>query len=167
MAQQPTIQTGEQIESDRKVEFDRRVASMRDWWRQQADREVAMTVPKAIEYGSADTIEIGYDLLTTFSGKSRVQVYEEFGGPAAADRYAFEVGCYFFIRGKLARFTSALRRGESVSDDTLHDIAVYTKMIQRVREVGAWPFPESFGQVDTLPGGVQNTLPGEGVRHDG
>ena len=34
---------------------------------------------------------------------------------------------------------AAIRRGEFVSDDTLFDIGVYVRMVQRMRETGNWP----------------------------
>ena len=100
------------------------------WWAQVARQEVEAVVPKALEYGSTDLAEIGRQLQKAMD-------------PDLADRLdpgqVLELGIYFYVIGKVARWTDAIRRGESVSDDTIHDIAVYCRMVQRVRAAGGWP----------------------------
>lgn len=98
-----------------------------DWWRNQTETEIARTVPKAIEYGSKDLVDLGRECA------------EILGREGVSEAEAIEIGVWFYARGKFARWTAAMRRGVLVSDDTIFDIGVYAKMIQRVREVGSWP----------------------------
>jgi hypothetical protein len=107
----------------------RPVAALSDWWMEIARQEVERVGPKAVEYGSTDLVEIGRDLshlAPMWEGKD--------------DEAHAELGIYFYIIGKMARWRDAIQRGERVSDDTLHDIGVYVRMAQRVRAVGGWPF---------------------------
>lgn len=97
-----------------------------EWWMQQAEDEVALTVPKAIEYSAVDLTDIGHDLARTM-------------GREIDDEEAAELGVFFYLRGKVARWVGAVIAGQRVSDDTLHDISVYCRMAQRIREVGSWP----------------------------
>jgi hypothetical protein len=97
-----------------------------DWWRDLTEQEIAATVPKAIEYGATDLIDIGSQM-------------GRFIGRHLTDQDAAELGCWFYLIGKMARATSAIERGEKPSDDTVKDIGVYVKMIQRIRSAGSWP----------------------------
>lgn len=99
---------------------------LRGWWFDKAEAEINATVPKAIEYGSTDLIDIGHDL-------SRVI------GRVVDDETAAEMGVYFYMLGKMSRWRSAMERGERVSDDTLLDIGIYVRMAQRIRYAGGWP----------------------------
>jgi adenylosuccinate synthase len=104
------------------------------WWTAKAQDEVKPLVDKMIEYGghgaAMDLIDIGRDLFR-IAGRTN----EEF---TEAD--ATELGIYFYLRGKMARWTAAVSEGRRVSDDTLHDIGIYVRMAQRAREVGGWPY---------------------------
>ena len=51
-------------------------------------------------------------------------------------RQLAELGCWFYISGKIERAFEALHRHELPSDDTVHDATVYSMMIRRIREVG-------------------------------
>lgn len=97
-----------------------------EWWRHAANDEIERTVPKSVEYGATDLIDIGRDLARC-------------AGRQVADEEAAELGVYFYLRGKLARWTDAVVRGERPSDDTLFDIGVYVRMAQRIRAAGGWP----------------------------
>ncbi len=99
---------------------------LRDWWLGLAQTEVDRTVPKAVEYGSTDLTDIGYDLARTM-------------GREVTDEEAAELGVFFYLRGKVARWVSAVMDGRRVSDDTLFDIGVYVRMAQRIRHAGGWP----------------------------
>lgn len=101
-------------------------AELRGWWYDVADREIGQTVKKAIEYGSTDLIDIGLMLARTMK---RTVNEEE----------AAELGIFFYLIGKLARWQSAIERGDRPSDDTLMDLGVYVRMAQRVRSAGGWP----------------------------
>lgn len=101
------------------------------WWHEAANGEIDMVVAKAVEYGgdgaAIDLIQIGHDIA-------------EISKRTVTDEEATEIGIYFYLRGKLARWTAALTEGRRVSDDTLLDIGVYVRMAQRNRKVGGWPF---------------------------
>lgn len=101
-------------------------AELRGWWYDTADKEIGQTVKKAIEYGSTDLIDIGLMLARTMK---RTVTEEE----------AAELGIFFYLIGKLARWQSAIERGDRPSDDTLMDLGVYVRMAQRVRSAGGWP----------------------------
>lgn len=101
-------------------------AALTEWWVGTAEDEVGAVAPKAIEYGSRDLVEMGRTL-------ARV------AGREVTDEEATELGVWFYVLGKMARWTAAVERGERVSDDTLHDLAVYVKMAQRTRATGSWP----------------------------
>lgn len=105
------------------------------WWRKVAEREISDTVPKAIEYGATDLVDIGVQL-----GRWTKQ--------ELTDARAAELGCWFYLVGKMARATSALERGATPSDDTVKDIGIYVKMIQRIRDAGSWP-GEDLGDEDS------------------
>lgn len=104
------------------------------WWYDKSEEEAQGVVPKATEYGGAhrasDLIQLGRTIaeLMGFTGAGRMTEGE-----------LQELACYFYLQGKVGRWHAALLEGRRVSDDTLLDIAVYTKMVQRIREVGGWP----------------------------
>lgn len=97
-----------------------------EWWLAQARDEIERTVPKAVEYGSTDLVDIGRNLA-------------RLAGRTIADDEAEELGIYFYLEGKFARWRSAIMEGRRVSDDTMFDIGVYVRMAQRVRHAGNWP----------------------------
>jgi hypothetical protein len=106
-----------------------------NWWMDAAADEVTRTVPKAVEYGAIDLVEIGRQLAQAAGGMGLL------GDDAPADAPArlAELGVYFYIVGKLARWTSAIQEKRQISDDTLFDIGVYVRMAQRIRHAGSWP----------------------------
>lgn len=114
---------------------ERDAATLRDWWMEVATQEVDRVVPKAVEYGSTDLVEIGRTLAFTMQRHD------------LSDAEHAELGVYFYLVGKMARWTDAVKEGRRVSDDTLHDIGVYVRMAQRIRAVGGWPF-DPHSQVD-------------------
>lgn len=116
-----------------------------EWWETTAHDEIAQLVSKAREYGGAHRAEDLTDL-----GRSLVEAGVKYGPVIAridgkpvygtmTDAEAQELGCYFYLRGKFARWVAAIKEGRPVSDDTLHDIGVYVRMVQRIRAVGGWP----------------------------
>lgn len=109
-----------------------------EWWRGMAESEVDELLSKMAEYGglsrATDLTEIGRDLVAAgvsaglLTGAGRVQ-----------EGWLQELGAYFYIRGKFARWQAAIVEGRPVSDDTLKDIGVYVRMVQRIRACGGWP----------------------------
>lgn len=106
------------------------VKDMARWWHELAEEEIQRTLPKVFEYGgrgaAMDLIDIGRDL-------ARSQ------GRTVGDEEAAELGCVFYLRGKMSRIMSAVIEGRRPSDDTLFDLGVYVRMVQRIRAVGGWP----------------------------
>ena len=95
------------------------------WWLEHAASEAEQTVAKMEEYGSGDLVEIGRQL-AKMQGRTVISPQE-----------AMELGCMFYILGKVARITSAVERGDRPSSDTWFDLSVYAKMVLAVR-AGAW-----------------------------
>lgn len=111
----------------------RDLAALQDWWSSLAQEEFDKVGGKAVEYGSTDLIEIGRTLAFTQHRHNLTEAEQA------------ELGIYFYIVGKIARWSDAVREGRQVSDDTLHDLGVYCRMAQRVRQVGGWPFARDTG----------------------
>lgn len=103
-------------------------AAIEDWWIEQSRQEMEACVPKAAEYGSTDLAVVGRAM-------GRMM-----GRESLSDEEATEIGIFFYLQGKFARWEDAIMHGRKVSDDTLLDLSVYTKMMQRNRAVGGWPF---------------------------
>lgn len=95
------------------------------WWYDHAELEATQTIAKMVEYGSGDLTAIGHKM---------AQMTKR---PPLSDDEAFELGCLFYLIGKVERAISAVERGDRASDDTWFDIAVYAKMVQAKRR-GAW-----------------------------
>ncbi len=96
------------------------------WWLKVAREEMEPTVDKAREYGSTDLIDIGLMLARTM-------------GRHVDAEEAAELGVFFYLIGKIARWQSAIERGDRPSDDTIFDIGIYCRMAQRIRYSGGWP----------------------------
>lgn len=109
---------------------------LEQWWLDQAHTEINAVIPKAIEYGGAgrsnDLIAIGRAM------KDAGFPVPEFADEQGESEFLAELGIYFYIVGKMGRWGSALRNGQFVSDDTVYDIGIYTRMVQRIRDVGGW-----------------------------
>ncbi|AYQ99510.1 hypothetical protein PBI_JOHANN_55 [Microbacterium phage Johann] len=115
-----------------------RGSALYQWWMQTAHDEIVPMLAKAEEYGgqhrAADLTDIGRDLIAAGVAKGPL-----LGSGAVQDGWMQELGCYFYLRGKVGRWTAAIAEGRPVSDDTLHDIGIYVRMVQRIRAVGGWP----------------------------
>lgn len=93
------------------------------WWRDTAHADWAGFIPKYIEYGSGDLAAIG----RTLAGM--------IGWYDASVAELEELGCFFYLLGKVARMGEAYQRHELPSDDTLHDSTVYTMMMRKARRI--------------------------------
>ena len=102
--------------------------ALKDWWADTSALDAEKVVPKAAEYGAGDLAEIGHAMakIAKMGNLSEAQ--------------ATELGIYYYVVGKVARWTSAVEAGRRVSDDTLLDITTYSMMARRVRDVGGWPW---------------------------
>lgn len=99
--------------------------SLEDWWMGKSKVLADAVVPKMEEYGSDDLTEIGGQILDIARRQS------------ASERQKHEAGVFFYVLGKTARWSHAMKKGKFVSDDTLHDIITYCMMVLDRRENGA------------------------------
>lgn len=99
-----------------------------DWWRDQAQEEINKTIPKAVEYGAGDLAEIGRTM-GRLMGRDKLTEQE-----------ATEIGIFFYLVGKVARWEQAIHEGRQIGLDTLFDAKVYLGMAIRTRQVGGWPW---------------------------
>lgn len=97
-----------------------------DWWMDLAKDEVNAVIPKAVEYGASDL-----DVMAA----AMVLLLPE---PMRDRRVGLEMAVAFYALGKVARLFGAFEQGKLPSDDTWHDLGVYCRMAQRIRETGAW-----------------------------
>ena len=116
-----------EVPSEAPESLSRRAGELERWWLAMANEEIERTVPKAIEYGSTDLDEIGRQMLAAGLHEGNHETPTD------------ELGIYFYMVGKMARWTDAIRTGRRVSDDTLFDLGIYVRMVQRVRAAGGWP----------------------------
>lgn len=100
------------------------------WWILQAFQEAKATIAKAREYGSDELI---------YAGRITGQIHARHTETDLTDAQAAELMIYFYVLGKMGRWTAAMRRGEFVADDTLFDMGIYCRMVQRLRITGQWP----------------------------
>ena len=100
------------------------VQDLANWWLDETKFELDSVLPKAVEYGSADLKVIGFALS------------QMIGEPKGVTND--ELGIAFYVLGKVARLVGGYADGRKPSDDTWHDIAIYTKMAQSARENGGW-----------------------------
>lgn len=109
--------------------------SLGDWWSETSSSDAEKVVPKAVEYGSEDLSDIG-EVLHSLMGKD----------PGAPQEQT-ETGIFFYLVGKMARWSNAIKKGRKVSDDTLLDITTYSMMARRNRDVGGWPYADDTEEV--------------------
>jgi hypothetical protein len=96
-----------------------------EWWAETAAADAEAAAAKAEEYGSVDLVIMGAAM-------------EQMLPESEVDGQELAIG--FYLLGKIARALSAYQRGESPSDDTFHDITVYSMMARRLRANGGeWP----------------------------
>ena len=100
---------------------------LRTWWTGLAREDAELVTKKYQEYGNTALLEVGQQLADVM-GRSDCTKAE-----------AQELGIWFFMVGKMARWKTAILKGDRVSEDTLDDLAVYATMARRVHEVGGWP----------------------------
>jgi hypothetical protein len=104
--------------------------SIRTWWSELAEEDAAGAILKREEYGSADLPEIGRAVLG-------------WRGEALSPARAAAQGSFFYLLGKVARLQQQLAAWDGSSaypglEDTLRDLTVYSMMIRRIVQTGAW-----------------------------
>lgn len=100
---------------------------LHQWWVNQAQDELLAMAPKVKEYSAHDLEVMG-------------KAMEALGVPKGS---GVEAAIAFYALGKIARIVGALGEGAEPSEDSWHDLAVYSRMALRVRDCGSWP-----GEVD-------------------
>lgn len=103
-----------------------------DWWQEVATSDMMAVVPKAVEYGSSDLKAMGQQLVALHPGVEGMDAAER-------ERVGQEMAIAFYLLGKVTRLFGAYERGGVPSDDTIHDVTVYSMMFRRVRSEGGWP----------------------------
>lgn len=109
-------------------------ALLTEWWVQTAKEDAARTVPKVVEYGSADLEVMGYAMQYLI----RPDVKEELSA-AEVKSLGIEMALGFYALGKVARAFGAYADGRPASSDTWFDLQTYATMCRYVREHGSWP----------------------------
>lgn len=102
------------------------------WWVDTAKADAERTVPKAVEYGSADFDLMGQFMVALLGDKLNGATDEE------KMRVGREMAVTFYLIGKMGRAVGAYARGVLPSDDTIFDTRIYAMMWQRIRETGHW-----------------------------
>lgn len=97
------------------------------WWKTTTASDAHNVVPKAVEYGSDSLLFLGGEV-------ARLMGLED-----PSDSKKTELAIYVYLVGKVARWSSALSKGQQVSADTLLDITTYSLMARRVQQSGGWP----------------------------
>lgn len=102
-------------------------SKLRRWWTDQAFDEADRTIAKMEKYGSMDLVHIG-------------RAFWEIAGreEPLSDVEAMELGCLFYVYGKVQRAMSAVKSHQSILDDTWFDMHIYPKMAEAAR-AGVWP----------------------------
>lgn len=113
---------------------------LQDWWMDKARSEIEPMIRKMEEYGgngrAMDLVDMGrkmHEAGVALPGSSVIAP-----GDSQDDQF-IELAIYFYVMGKLGRWTAAINEGRAVADDTIDDAIVYLRMLQRTREVGGWP----------------------------
>lgn len=99
---------------------------LREWWLHIGKQDATLVAEKYQEYGNTALLEVGHQLADLWGHK-------------VSDGDAQMLGVYFFMVGKMARWKTALLKGEQPSRDTLDDLAVYATMARNIMEHGNWP----------------------------
>jgi hypothetical protein len=103
------------------VVLDRPVPEQVEAMRDLTENDLAEFAKKAAEYGSAD-LEVMGSAMAELHGLTPEQ--------------GVEAAIAFYILGKVSRAFGAFKMGKMPSDDTWHDVSVYTWMIRERRTRG-------------------------------
>lgn len=97
------------------------------WWRQTAETDLAMLLPKAREYSAHDLRMAGRILA------------DMLGWDDADNATCAEIATAWYLVSKAMRAMGAYKEHRLPSADTLTDLRVYATMAARIREAGGWP----------------------------
>jgi hypothetical protein len=101
--------------------------TLAEWWRQLAEREIERNAPKVDEYGATDLAVMGRALVALLPPAMQTEAV------------GMEMACAFYALGKIGRIVSSYAAGKLPKEDSWHDMGVYARMAQRIRETGRWP----------------------------
>lgn len=104
-----------------------------EWWIGVAVSDFIKTIPKAIEYGGHSTGP-ATDLLLI--GRNLAELLDMHDAP---DAVLMELGCWFYMQGKIARLVSDYKQKRSGKPDTWFDAHIYAMMARRIQDTGQWP----------------------------
>lgn len=109
-------------------DLDKQAAEMETWWHDLASSDLKLLIPKAREYSNYDLQIIGQVMADVigWKGAKNPTVYQE-------------LGCFWYLLGKVGRMAGAYRNGELPSDDSILDARIYAIMVARIRDCGSWP----------------------------
>lgn len=107
------------------------VVNLEKWWQETAQADFEGLLSKISEYGAADLDVIGEALIATTPFKDTP--------PDRRRKIGHELALSFYALGKIGRLFGAYAQGRLPSDDTIHDLTVYSMMLRRVRAEGGWP----------------------------
>lgn len=102
------------------------IKDVQTWWLAHHRRLWDDCISKAVAYSSTDLARLGWDLVQMGVRLPEGMTYAE-------------LGCWFYVQGKIARAMGSLIDGRMPTDDTVQDIEVYATMIARIRDAGGWP----------------------------
>lgn len=105
------------------------------WWIQTSLSDAVATMPKIAEYGHGGNYGEGSADLRVV-GES---VAELIGKQDISSALKQELGCWFYLQGKVARCIANYQQGQPAKEDTLLDTTVYSMMMRRLQETGQWP----------------------------
>ena len=100
---------------------------LRNWWIGQATSEIDGMLDKLAEYGTGDLHEIGRQMMKV-RGVDIDQQIDDLG-LTTVNAQMYELGIMFYALGKIQRVITAAEQGRIASDDTWHDLVVYSKMV--------------------------------------
>lgn len=102
------------------------------WWLDTAAQDFTAISSKIAEYGGIGTGSADLRVI----GENIAELLEWRDVP---DALLQELGCFFYLQGKIARLISDYKHKRPGKEDTLLDISVYTFMIRRLQATGSWP----------------------------
>lgn len=97
------------------------------WWHAVANGDLEMLLPKAAEYSAHDLRMTGHVLADMMDIEP------------VSDAFAAELACAVYLMSKVTRILGAYKDGRLPSIDSVTDARVYSTMMARIREKGAWP----------------------------
>lgn len=119
----PTPSPESQNQIDEAIKED----AFRDYFHNLMEEVLDGAIPKAKTYGTHELVALGRTLNQTYRPDQNL-----------TDSQAFQVACWFYASGKLARWHAARGRGEQPTTDTVLDLMVYCLMWLKVSETGEW-----------------------------